>query len=36
VRPLGEGDEQVAEEACRLFGLAGDLDATEFLGRPEC
>lgn len=35
MRSLGEGDEQVAETACRLFGLAGDLDSTEFLGRPE-
>lgn len=35
VRSLREGDEQVAEDACRLFGLEGDIDAGEFLSRPE-
>jgi ribosomal protein S18 acetylase RimI-like enzyme len=35
VRRLGLGDETVAEDACRCFGLGGDLDTRSFLGRPE-
>jgi GNAT superfamily N-acetyltransferase len=34
-RRLGIGDETVAEEACRCFGLGGDLDTGSFLSRPE-
>lgn len=35
VRSLNEGDCQVAEDACRLFGMDGDMNAREFLSRPE-
>ncbi len=35
VRRLGIGDETAAEEACRCFGLGGDLDTGSFLSRPE-
>jgi ribosomal protein S18 acetylase RimI-like enzyme len=35
VRRLGLGDEIVAEDACRCFGLGGDLDTRSFLRRPE-
>ena len=35
VRRLGTGDKTVAEEACRCFGLGGDLDPGSFLRRPE-
>jgi ribosomal protein S18 acetylase RimI-like enzyme len=34
-RLLGPGDECVAEEACRLFELEGDLDPAAFLTRDE-
>jgi ribosomal protein S18 acetylase RimI-like enzyme len=32
---LGPGDEQVAEQASRLFGATGNIDSTAFLSRPE-
>ena len=35
IRRLGPGDESVAEEACRLFGLEGDRDPTAFFARAE-
>jgi ribosomal protein S18 acetylase RimI-like enzyme len=35
VRLLGKGDEQIAEDACRLFGEGGDLETGAFLCRPE-
>src|SRR5205823_3429558 len=35
VRRLGPGDEASAGEACRLFGLSGELDPGAFLARPE-
>jgi GNAT superfamily N-acetyltransferase len=35
VRLLGPGDEMLAEQASRLFGATGELDARAFLGRPE-
>jgi ribosomal protein S18 acetylase RimI-like enzyme len=35
VRRLGPGDETVAEDACRCFGLGGDLDTRSFLSRPD-
>ena len=35
VRALGPGDEPLAEEASRLFGATGALDASVFLCRPE-
>ena len=35
VRRLIVGDEETAEEGCRLFGAVGDLDAADFLGRAE-
>ena len=35
LRLLGPGDEQVAAEACRLFGLDGGVDPGVFLSRPE-
>jgi hypothetical protein len=35
VRSLGPGDEAVAERACQLFGLTGDVDTSAFLSRPE-
>lgn len=35
VRALSSGDEEAAHEACRLFGLGGDLDASVFLAQQE-
>jgi ribosomal protein S18 acetylase RimI-like enzyme len=35
VRALSSGDEVAAHQACRLFGLEGDLDASVFLTRQE-
>jgi predicted N-acetyltransferase YhbS len=35
VRALTSGDESIAEEACRLFGLEGELDSSAFLARPD-
>jgi len=35
VRRLGLGDEIVAKDACRCFGLGDDLDTWSFLSRPE-
>lgn len=35
VRRLQQGEESIAAEACRLFGLRGDLDPGAFLRRPE-
>ena len=35
IRRLVAGDERLAEAACRLFGLEGNLDAGPFLQRTE-
>lgn len=35
VRLLGPGDEALAEQACRLYAVSGDLAPSIFLGRPE-
>lgn len=35
VRGLTRGDKQIAEDACRLFGFGGDIDARAFLSRAE-
>jgi ribosomal protein S18 acetylase RimI-like enzyme len=32
---LGPGDEALADDACRVFGATGTLDAAAFLRRPE-
>ena len=35
LRTLVPGDESVAAEACRVFGLDGELNPAAFLSRPE-
>jgi ribosomal protein S18 acetylase RimI-like enzyme len=35
VRALTSGDEKLAEKACRLFGLDGDINGAAFLSRLE-
>ena len=35
VRQLRAGEEQLAADACRLFGADGDVDPMSFLSRPE-